>query len=81
MGQLACKTKIIIDGGNAVGLAEAICEATQNLTDEQVSKLTDAKAYPIIKQLISAELALARAQDMLLDAIEYDGPRPEQYSK
>jgi len=81
MGQLACKTKIIIDGANAAGLAESICEATQNLSDEQVAKLTDAVAYPIIKQLISAELSLTRAQNILLDAVEYDGPRPDQYTK
>ena len=76
MGELACKTKIIIDGGNAVGLAESICEATQNLSDEQVSRLTDDVAYPIIKELIKAENALIRAQNLLLDAVRYDGPRP-----
>lgn len=81
MGALACRTKIILDGGNAAGLAESICEATQNLSDEQVEKLTDAKAYPIIKQIILAEKSLAAAQNMLLDAVEYDGPRPDQYSK
>lgn len=81
MGELACKTKIILDGGNVAGLAESICEATQNLSDEQVAKLTDAKAYPIIKLLIAAEMSLARAQNLLLDAVGYDGPRPEQYSK
>jgi hypothetical protein len=76
MGELACKTKIIIDGGNAVGLAESICEATQNLSDEQVANLTDAVAYPIIQELIKAEKALTRAQNLLLDAVKYDGPRP-----
>ena len=76
MGALACKTKIIIDGGNAAGMAESICEATQNLSDEQVLQLTDEVAYPIIQELIKAEKALARAQNMLLDAVKYDGPRP-----
>lgn len=81
MGDLACRTKIIIDGGNAVGLAESICEATQNLTDKQTALLTDEAAYPIIKKLIKAEQALTEAQNMLLDLIGYDGPRPDQYSK
>lgn len=77
MGGTACKAKIILDGGNVVGLAESICEATQNLTDEQVQKLTDDVAYPIIEQLIKAEAALTKAQNMLLDAVGYDGPRPK----
>ena len=76
MGELACKTKIIIDGSNVAGLAEALCEATQNLSDSQVLKLTDEVAYPIIKKLIKAEEVLADAQNLLLDAVGYDGPRP-----
>lgn len=76
MGALACKTKIILDGGNAAGLAESICEATQNLDGAQVLKLTDEVAYPIIKRIIAAEKSLSEAQDLLLDAVEYGGPRP-----
>lgn len=76
MGEQACKLKIILDGSSAAGLAEALCEATQNLTDEQVTKLTDAVAYPIINHLITAEKSLTKAQNMLLDAVGYDGPRP-----
>ncbi len=76
MGNLACRTKIIIDGASAVGLAESICEATQNLSDDQVAKLTDLVAYPIIKELITAERALTKAQNLLLDTVGYDGPRP-----
>ena len=76
MGELACKTKIIIDGSNVAGLAESICEATQHLSDGQVLKLTDEVAYPIIKRLIKAEQVLTEAQNLLLDVMEYDGPRP-----
>ena len=76
MGGTSCKAKIILDGASAAGLAESICEATQNLSDDQVAKLTDEVAYPIIKKLIKAEEVLTEAQNMLLDAIEYDGPRP-----
>ena len=76
MGGLTCKAKIIMDGGNVGGLAEAICETTQNLSDEQAELLTDPVAYPIIQELIRAERALTKAQNMLLDAINYDGPRP-----
>ena len=76
MGALACRTKIIIDGGNAAGLAESICEATQNLSDDQIATLTDEAAYPIIKKIITAEKALTEAQNMLLNVVGYDGPRP-----
>lgn len=76
MGSTACKAKIILDGASVVGLAESICEATQNLSDEQVDQLTDDVAYPIIKKLIKAEQVLSDAQNMLLDVIGYDGPRP-----
>jgi len=76
MGGQSCKLKVILDGSNAGGLAEAICETTQNLSDEQAELLTDDVAYPIIKEIIKAEHSLKKAQDMLLDVVGYDGPRP-----
>nr|AUN37461.1 hypothetical protein [uncultured bacterium] len=76
MGALACKTKIIIDGNNVGGYAEALCEATSALSNDQVDKLTDDVAYPIIKEVIKAEKAMQKAHNMLLDAVGYDGPRP-----
>ena len=76
MGDLACKAKVILDGGNARGFAESICEMAQSLSDEQAALLTDEVAYPIITELINAETALYRAQNLLLDAVKYDGPRP-----
>lgn len=76
MGELACKTKIILDGSSAAGYAQAVVTATQNLSDKQVSKLTDDVAYPIIGKMIEAEHALEKAHNMLLDAVGYDGPRP-----
>ena len=78
MGELACKTKIILDGGNVVGLAEALCETTQNLSDKQVSRLTDEVAYPIINALNEAENQLVKAQKFLVDdVLGYDGPLPD----
>lgn len=76
MGALACKTKIILDSGSTAGYAQAICSATQSLSDKEASKLTDDVAYPIIERLITAERALDEAHNMLLDAVGYDGPRP-----
>ena len=76
MGALPCKTKIILDSGRAAGLAESMSEAAQGLTDEQTAMLTDAIAYPIIKNLIAAEHALEEAHDLLLNAVGYKGPRP-----
>jgi hypothetical protein len=76
MGELACKTKIIIDGGAAAGYAQALCSAAMSLTEKQTAKLTDEVAYPIIDKLIIVESALEDAHNMLLDAVGYDGPRP-----
>lgn len=78
MGALPCRTKIILDGGRAAGLAESVRDAAQSLTEEQAALLTDSVAYPIIKQVIAAEEALESAHNLLLDAIGYTGPRPNQ---
>ena len=78
MGALPCRTKIILDGGRAAGLAESIRDAAMGLTDEQTAMLTDAAAYPIIKQVIAAETALETAHNLLLDVVGYHGPRPGQ---
>ena len=77
MGALACQTKIIIDGRGAAGSGQAIVDAAMTLSPEQVEKLTDDVAYPIIEQIIKAEHALGKACNQLLDAVGYDGPRPD----
>lgn len=77
MGEQACKLKIILDGDNVGGLVEGLCSATENLSGEQVLLLTDEKAYPIIERLIKMEKLAVECQDLLLDAIDYDGPRPK----
>lgn len=77
MGDVQCRTKIILDGDNIGGLIEGLCSATENLTDEQVSLLTDEKAYPIIERLIKMEKLAVECQDLLLDVVGYDGPRPK----
>lgn len=74
MGELACKTKIIIDGQNLIGLTSAVCEATDALSPEL---LTDQTAYPIIECLNKAEAAVIEAQKLLLETVEYDGPLPK----
>lgn len=76
MGELACKTKIILDGGSAAGYAQALCSAAESLSDKQAARLTDEVAYPIIQKMIEAEHALEDAHNMFLDVIGYDGPRP-----
>lgn len=77
MGALACKTKIIIDVDNLAGFAEGLCEATKELSDEQVVKLTDQVGYSIIRSLNEAEKLVLGAQKILLDTVGYDGPRPD----
>lgn len=77
MGDVQCRTKIILDGDNVAGLIEGLCAATENLTAEQVAMLTDDNAYPIIEKLIKMEKLATECQDALLDTIGYDGPRPK----
>lgn len=76
MGDLACKTKIILDGSSAAGYAQAIVDTVKSFSDKQTSVLTDEVTYPIIYKMIDAEHALEEAHNMLLDAVGYDGPRP-----
>lgn len=73
MGDLSCKTKIILDGQNLRGLTEGLCEASDALPAEF---FTDAIAYPIIKHLNEAEAQIIEAQKKLMKAVEYDGPLP-----
>lgn len=76
MGDVACRTKIILDGGSAAGYAAAIRDAANSLTEKQTKMLTDENAYPIIERMIAAEHALEQAHNLFLDVIGYDGPRP-----
>lgn len=76
MGALACRTKIILDGGLVAGYAQSVVTATAALTEKEATALTDEVAYPIIDKLIIAEHALQEAHNLFLDAIKYSGPRP-----
>lgn len=80
MGALACRTKIILDGGSAAGYAQALTSAAAAMSDKEAAKLTDEVAYPIIERLIYAESALETAHNLFLDAIGYTGPRPGTYT-
>lgn len=80
MGALACKTKIILDGRSVAGYAEAICDAVQDLSADQIDFIEDKEGYAIINQLITAERALQKAHNLLLDAMGYNGPRPHNPS-
>jgi hypothetical protein len=78
MGELACKQKIIMDGGNAARLFESLCETIQTLTDEQTARLTDDVAYPIINLINQSEDAAIKAQRLFLkNVVQYDGPLPK----
>jgi hypothetical protein len=73
MGDTACKLKVILDGGNAYRLLESMCE-TASAADS--SLFTDENSYPLIEKLIKLEKQATECQDMLLDIIGYNGPRP-----
>lgn len=77
MGEAACKLKIILDSGSAIGYAQGLQATAAALSDEQAAQLDNEAGYAIIGEIISAEHALAMAHDRLLDAIGYHGPRPK----
>jgi len=78
VGSTACKAKVILNGTTAEGMLEGLCELTTNLTDDEVARLTDAIAYPIIRRLNQAEKLILQAQRLMLrDVVQYDGPLPD----
>jgi hypothetical protein len=78
MGELQCKLKVILDSGNAARLYESLRETAQ-VADNEL--FTDENSYPLIKKLIEAEKAATECQDLLLDIVGYDGPRPQFFPK
>jgi hypothetical protein len=78
MGGQQCKLKIILDGGNAYQLIESLCET---VTAADSSLFTDENSYPLIEKLIKIEKQAVECQDMLLDIVGYDGPRPVLFKK
>lgn len=67
---LACKTKIIINGDNVGSLVQTLCEQIEYARDHSTPILT---GHEIIHQLNIAEDAVCKAQAAFLRGIGYNG--------
>lgn len=71
---LACKTKIIINGDNVARLAETLCEQIEYFRDHD---LPFDNGQGIINALNEAEDAVCKAQRLFIKGAGYDGPLPK----
>ena len=66
---LACRTKIIINGDSVSGLLNAACEAIKTLEPQQIKH-----GDKIIALLNKMEDEAAQVQRLVLDSVGYTGP-------
>lgn len=73
MGGLACKTKVVLNGGMVESGAHNLCY----LVDEtEYDALTDEQWTTVIKHLNAAEDSVGKAQRAFLEALGFTGPWP-----
>lgn len=77
MGALACKTKIIINGGAVQDLANRLCYRVEETPPDA---LTYDQWIAIVKHLNTAEDAMCKAQRAYLEALGFMGPWPKALS-
>lgn len=68
---LACKTKIIIDGGNAARLLDVACNAIEYMSADEAALLPGDE---IIKILNRMEDDAVKVQKLILKGVGYNGP-------
>lgn len=71
---LACQTKIIIDGGLAGRVFDEACYGLKNFFDEG-GKLKDGQR--VLEQLIKAENEAFKFMRIALEEMGYEGPWPD----
>lgn len=69
---LACQTKIILNGGNIVGIAEANHTAVKRMKPDDLDKLDGEK---IIKLLNRMEDDAVEVQKLLVQSVGYTGEK------
>ena len=74
MGALACKTKIILDGGTVGDTAKNLCYQVQETPEESLSY---EQWISIIKHVNEAEESMFKAQRAYLEALGFKGPWPK----
>lgn len=76
MCDLACRTKIIINGGNSANMLNKLCYQVEELpADVEISTSDE-----LIKLLNKMEDDAGKAQALFLRGIGYDGPLPKGLS-
>ena len=68
---LACQTKIILNGGNANGIMQANNEVIRRMKDENFAKLDGSKTIKLLNRI---EDDAVEVQKLLARAMEYTGP-------
>jgi hypothetical protein len=76
MCDLACKTKIIINGGNAANMLNELCYRVKDLDADGTITTSD----DLIKLLNKIEDDCGKAQRLYLEGIGYRGPWPKALS-
>lgn len=74
MGGLACKTKVILDGGVVEAAASKLCYQVE---ETEYDALTDEQWKDVIKYVNAAEDSMFKAQKTFLEALGYSGPWPK----
>ncbi len=77
MCDLACKTKIILNGNNTINMLYNLCEAVK----AQPAEKNIATGDDLIKVLNQMEDLAGDAQALYLKGIGYDGPLPRGLTK
>lgn len=67
---LACKTKIIINGDNVANIVQTLCGQVEYARDHNVAITT---GHEVIRQLNIAEDAVCKAQAAFLRGVGYTG--------
>jgi hypothetical protein len=73
---LACKTKIIINGGNTAALVTTACTALEYMTNEEIAKLNGEKIIEILNRM---EDDAIQVQRLILKGTGYRGPTGKMY--
>jgi hypothetical protein len=76
MCNLACKTKIILNGSNAANMLNGLCYQVKGLSDDQEITTGD----ELIKLLNKMEDDAGRAQRLFLEGVGFKGPWPKALS-
>lgn len=77
MGALACRTKIILDGGLVQDAAQKLCYRVEQTADDA---LTYEEWIDVVKHVNAAEDAILKAQKVFLEALGFSGPWPKAMS-